>query len=224
MKNSLLVLFALSTNLLFAQNKNTIFYDSLGHVTTWEEHWAQVVTGRYKSIYDKPGNRKTLVRMTRDEFEAELRKTENRITKVLKPETNFPGFDVRDIEGNRLASEDLKGKVVVLNFWFIGCGPCEMERPSLNDLVRRYEGNQDVVFIAFAKNEKEHLIQYLQDSPLLYQVVPTEKDFIKTKFIINAYPVNIILDRDGNYFYHGTGSGVGILTILQKEIEKALKG
>lgn len=224
MRNTLIILLGLLTSELLAQNKNTIFYDSVGHVTTWEGHWAQVVTGRYKSIYNKSENKKTLVKTTREEFETELRKTEKKITKTNKLGTDFPEFDLLDVNGNRLTRTELKGKVLVLNFWFIGCSPCEMERPSLNDLTKVYADNKDVVFISFAKNDKEQLTKFLAENPILYNVVPTDKDFIKTKFEINEYPVNIILDRNGKYFYNSSASGVGILTILQRQIDKALKG
>ncbi len=224
MRKTLIFLLTLLTSGLTAQNKNTIFYDSVGQQTTFEGHWAQVVTGRYKSVYNKPENKKTLVKSTRDEFQAELRKTEKRIKKTYKLGTDFPDFDVVDINGNRLTKKELKGKVIVLNFWFIGCAPCEMERPSLNALRALYSDNKDVVFISFAKNDKEQLIRFLEDSPILYNVVATEKDFIKTKFEINAFPVNIIIAKDGKYFYNSEASGIGILTILQREIDKALKG
>jgi thiol-disulfide isomerase/thioredoxin len=223
MKNALIILLTLLTSELVAQNKNTIFYDSLGQVTTWEGHWAQVVTGRFKSIYNKSENKKTLVKATREEFEAELRKTERKITRTNKLGTDFPEFDLLDIDGNRLASAELKGKVLVLNFWFIGCSPCEMERPALNDLTKVYADNKEVVFISFAKNNKEQLTKFLSQNPVLYNVVPTDKDYIKTKFEINAYPVNIILDRNGKYFFNSSASGVGILTILQRQIDKALR-
>jgi thiol-disulfide isomerase/thioredoxin len=224
MRNTLILLLTLLTSGIVAQNKNTIFYDSVGRLTTFEGHWAQVVTGRYKSVYNKSDNKKTLVKTTKDEFETELRKTEKRITKTYKLGTDFPEFDVYDLNDKRLTTKELKGKVIVLNFWFIGCSPCEMERPSLNDLTKLYTDNKDVVFVSFAKNDKEQLINFLKDSPILYNVVPTDKDFIKNRFEINEYPVNIIIDRNGKYFFNSSASGIGILTILQRQIDKALKG
>lgn len=223
MKTTLIILLSLFTNGLVAQNKNTIFYDSVGQITTWEVHWAQVITGRYKSIYNKSENKKTLVKTTKEEFETELRKTEKKITRKDKLGTDFPDFDVIDINDNRLSKAELKGKVLVLNFWFIECSPCEMERPSLNDLTKIYTDNKDVVFISFARNDKEQLTKFLKENPILYNVVPTDKNFIMTKFEINAYPVNIIIDRDGKYFFNSAASGIGILRILQKQIDKALK-
>jgi len=220
---TLMLALALSVSAILAQNKNTIFYDSAGQVTTFEGHWAQVVDGRFKSVYNKAENAKALVRMTKGEFEIELAKTDKRIRKKHKLRTEFPDFDVIDIDGNRITKDGLKGKVVVVNFWFIGCAPCEMERPALNELQKRYEKNGDVVFIAFANNNKEQLDKFLVDHPIRYVVIPTESDFIKRVFELNSYPANIIVGKDGKFFFNSLASGIGIATILQREIDKALR-
>ncbi len=220
---TLMLALAFPATAILAQNKKTIFYDSAGKVTTFEGHWAQVVEGRYKSVYNRTENAKTLVRMTKTEFEAELARTEKRIRKTYKVGTEFPDFDVLDIDGNRITKDALKGKVIVLNFWFIGCAPCEMERPALNELQKRYAENDDVVFIAFANNNKEQLDKFLADHPIRYVVIPTEKGFVKQVFELNSYPANIVVGKDGKFFFNSLASGIGIATILQREIDKALK-
>lgn len=207
---------------LFAQNKKTIFYDSAGQVTTFEGHWAQVVTGKYKSVYNKPENKKTLVKTTPEEFKKELNNTRKRITKTAKLGTDFPDFDLTTIDGDRLTKADSKGKVIVVNFWFIGCAPCEMERPALNDLRKLYQHNPDVVFISIARNTKEQLNEFLPDNPVLYTVVPADKGYIESTFDLNQFPVNLVIDRQGKYSFNGMPTGIGIVAILQDEIEKAL--
>lgn len=63
-------------------------------------------------------------------------------------------FSAKDINGKNYSLESLKGKVIVINFWFVECKPCVMEMPELNKLVEKYE-NKDVVFLGLAINEKE---------------------------------------------------------------------
>lgn len=179
-------------------------------------------TGRFKSVYNKKANTKTLERSTEKEFQAALKATEKRITSKHRLGEDFPDFAVVDVAGNAIKKSDLIGKVVVVNFWFIGCVPCEAERPSLNELVSRYSSNPDVVFVAFARNDKEALTTYLKENPLRYQIIPTEKDYIKNTFESNSYPVNIIVDKNGHYFYNSTASGIGIATILDRQIQSAL--
>jgi thiol-disulfide isomerase/thioredoxin len=223
MKIVLTLTFAFFTLGVMAQNKKTVYYDSAGLVTTRDGHWAQVISGKYKSIYNENENKMELVRLSTEEFESALNKTESRITKTNKLGTDFPEFDEIDVNGNRLTKKEFKGKIIVINIWFIGCPPCEMERSSLNDLTKVYSDIKNVVFISFAaKNNKEQIVKYMQQRPISYNVVPMDKDFLK-KFDIHEYPVNIIVDRNGKYLYNSSGTGTGISTILQRKIDKALK-
>src|SRR5688572_27165628 len=82
-----------------------------------------------------------------------------------------PAFDVEDLEGNRYTLAGLAGKVVVLRFWFTACGACRSERAELNRVVERYQGNEDVVFLALALDSKSTLKTSLRKSPLRYAVV-----------------------------------------------------
>ncbi len=218
----ILIVFLLISETGFAQNKNTLFYDSLGQSTTWELHWSQVVTGRYRSVYNKKENNRTLFRTTDEEFAAELSKTEKRITETGKLGKPFPDFTLNDLEGNALSMASLKGKIVVVNFWFIGCGPCEMERPALNGLAHLYAGNPNVAFLSFARDTPEKLIPYLKEYPLNYRIIPTDKKFLASTFRVTSFPENTVLDREGRYVFYGSGTGIGIATILKREIDKAL--
>ena len=222
MKKLILITLGLFVTTLVLGQKNKKFYDSLGNETTFELHWSQVVGGRYKSIYDKKTNSKTLVRTTDKDFKEELSKTEKRIIKKKKLGTDFPDFIMTDIDGNTVSKRELKGKVTVINFWFVGCSPCEMERPELNGLANLYEANENVVFISFAKNDTEQLRSFLTDHPFKFKPIPTGKDEIKIKFEIDSYPVTVIVDKEGKYSFYGTGTGIGISYILKREIEFAL--
>ena len=222
MKKIILVTLVLFMTSLVWGQKNKKFYDSLGNETTFEFHWSQVVGGRYKSIYNKKTNSKTLVRATDKEFREELSKTEKRVIKKEKLGTDFPDFTMTDMDGNTIDKKDLKGKVTVINFWFVGCSPCEMERLELNGLAKLYQDNENVMFISFAQNDANQLRSFLTDHPFMFKPIPTGKDEIKTRFAVNDYPVTIIIDKNGKLF-NGSGTGIGISYILKREIESALK-
>ena len=64
---------------------------------------------------------------------------------------NAPVFSVKDIQGNKKSLNSLKGKIIILNFWFIECKPCVREMPELNNLVKKYK-NDNVEFIGFSGN------------------------------------------------------------------------
>lgn len=222
MKTLLVVTLVLCSLVLTAQKKPPVLYDTLGNITTYELHFAATVFGRHKSVHDKKQNKRTLVRTTHEEFQKELTKTGKRIAVPKKKGLDMADFELEDLNGNRVTSGQLAGKVVVINLWFIGCAPCEMERPALNKLREMYKGREDVVFLAFARNTGEELIPYLKDSPIAYNVLPAGKDYIKTAFEVNQYPVNLVVDKKGKYFFYGLGTGIGIIDIMRKQIDLAL--
>lgn len=109
--------------------------------------------------------------------------------------TSAEDFEVEDLNGNIVSLESLKGKVVVLNFWFIGCAPCIKEIPGLNQLVASYD-EEDVVFIAFALDEAESLKQFLAETTFDYQIIP-ESIVQSSLYKVQSYPTHAIIDKQG---------------------------
>lgn len=114
-----------------------------------------------------------------------------------------PKFEIKNLKGETLSLARLKGKVVVINFWFIGCAPCRVEIPGLNALTEEFK-EDDVVFIAFALDEAQNLKAFIKDHPFTYQIVP-ESQAIAQNYGVQAYPTHIILNREGKIEYRLTG-------------------
>jgi peroxiredoxin len=106
-----------------------------------------------------------------------------------------PGFEVKALDGKTLRLADLKGKVVVLNFWYISCPPCQVEIPGLNKLVDEFSG-QDVVFIGFALDKPEELRSFLKEFAFKYQIV-AEASAIRSLFGVSAFPTHVIINKQG---------------------------
>lgn len=107
-----------------------------------------------------------------------------------------PQFDVTSLTGEHLKLSDLKGKVVVINFWYSFCPPCVAEMPALNNLVRDY-AERDVVFIAFAKDDRESLLRFLQSKKFDYKLVSGEYDMTDKYCLLSGMPMNLVLDKNG---------------------------
>jgi thiol-disulfide isomerase/thioredoxin len=206
----------------YSQNKNITFLNNKGDTTTFELHHAFQVSGKYKSVYDRKTNTRSLIPYPAGEFEKELAKTERKTVLKDKLGDDFPEFEVIDINGVKYSMPELKGKVIVVNFWFIGCAPCEMERPELNDIYTSFKDNPDVVFLSFARNNKEQLNKFLAKRPFLYPVVPLDEE-LTVKFDIKGYPQNQIIGRDGKYLFNSNAAGIGSGVIIRREIERALR-
>ena len=114
-----------------------------------------------------------------------------------------PDFDVKTLEGEKIRLSDLAGKVVVLNFWFIGCAPCRVEMSGLNELKEELTG-KDVVFIAFALDSAEALKKFLETTVFKYLVIPKAGE-IAELYGAEAYPTHIIINKKGEIEYRLTG-------------------
>jgi len=114
-------------------------------------------------------------------------------------------FSARDMSGKMVSIADLRGKVVVLNLWFINCPNCLEEIKLLNQLVKDYRNNKDVVFIAPAASPQRDLESFLKKNPFDYQVLPDSIMMILMKFgtpdkngeINVPFPMHYVIGRDG---------------------------
>lgn len=147
-------------------------------------------------------------------------RAQNPFQTTYKVGDQAPAFDVQDLDGATLTLDSLRGKVVVLNFWFIACPPCRSEMPVLNDLVHKYQ-DRDVVFIAFAADPPEALREFLESHRLLYRVVPDATP-IAERFGVRGAPTHMIIDSEGRFGEILYGAIVDVETQLEEPIETLL--
>ena len=133
-----------------------------------------------------------------------------------------PDFNVTDIYGNSFTLDQLSGKVVVMNFWFVACPPCIKEIPELNELVNSYSNNSDVVFLAFAKDTEDLLGKFLAHTAFDYAIIPNSKDIAK-RYDINEYPTHVIIDKNGMVRFSSTGFKEESINELKSKINNYLK-
>jgi len=109
---------------------------------------------------------------------------------------SVPDFRYKPMGGDSSSSSSFKGKILVLNFWFIGCHPCLAEMPGLNKLVKNYDSG-DVVFLAITwENEVRIREDFLSAHKLDFTIIPDALSIIQ-KIMAFGYPTTYIIDREG---------------------------
>ncbi len=122
------------------------------------------------------------------------------LAKIPQEGTRSPEFSVRTLDGKTASLESLKGKVVVLNFWFIACAYCRAMQPKLNDFKSKFAGDEKVVFLAIAPDPIPELRQYLAKEKFDFlQVGDAERSLSSFRF--TGYPKNIVLSKTGEIVY-----------------------
>jgi peroxiredoxin len=111
--------------------------------------------------------------------------------------TAFPKFSFKDLNGNIVSNETMKGKIIVIKCWYIHCTPCIREFPQVNRLVEEYKDRKDILFISLAEDSPEQLKAFLARKPLSYSVIPDMKIYMNETLDLNAFPTHFILNKEG---------------------------
>ena len=133
-----------------------------------------------------------------------------------------PDFMMTDINGKTISSENTKGKVVVLNFWFTSCKPCVSEIPELNEVYEKYKKDTNVIFTSITFDKQDKVNSFLKKYPIKYPVVSDAKE-ICDLFKITGYPTNIVIDKNGKYFDYISGGFPQIGHHISNSIQNALE-
>jgi thiol-disulfide isomerase/thioredoxin len=136
---------------------------------------------------------------------------------------------LKDLQGKDVKVSDLKGKVVLLDFWATWCGPCKIEIPWLIEFQKKY-GPQGFTIVGVdidPENKKEgYVAHYLetaryevngQKEPINYPVV-TGEESLGDKFGLDGYPTGVLISRDGRLVKITSG------LVSKDEIAKDIEG
>jgi thiol-disulfide isomerase/thioredoxin len=115
----------------------------------------------------------------------------------------FPAFTASN-QGVPVSNDLLKGKVVVINFWFESCQPCMAEMPMLNEINGKFKDNKDFLFVSFTADKKESIQRVKDKYGITFQILSTNQKECDRLNVGRAYPATIILDKTGAIKYlHG---------------------
>lgn len=109
-----------------------------------------------------------------------------------------PEFTLTTFDGKTYTTENLAGKVVVLNFWASWCKPCEQEADELEEAWRYYQPRGDVLFlgVAWTDTDKKSL-EYMQKFGITYPNGPDLGTRLAQRYRITGVPETYVIDQNG---------------------------
>lgn len=121
-----------------------------------------------------------------------------------------PDFTLTDANGKAVTLSDLRGQVVMINFWASWCGPCRQEMPLLEQIHQRYER---LGFTLLGVNVEENSADgqaFLKERPVSFPVLYDPENGISELYEVVAMPSTVLIDRQGNirYLHHGYKPGL----------------
>ena len=126
---------------------------------------------------------------------------------VVKPGEPAPNFQLRDLNGRVVALSDLRGKVVLLNFWATWCGPCRVEMPAMERLYRAYD-RKDFEILAVSTDAQGVAVTrpFQQENKLTFPILHDADFRVGLSYGARTLPMTFMVDREGIVRQHIFGA------------------
>lgn len=134
-----------------------------------------------------------------------------------------PDFTLIDLDGKKVTLSDLKGKVVVIDFWATWCKPCISSFPGMQATIEKYKSDKDVVFLFIdtweqSPNYRSEVEYFIKNNGYNFQVLFDEmqdpQKSVTTAYDVKGIPNKVIIDKEGFIRLQSAGSGRNIEQII----------
>jgi len=107
-----------------------------------------------------------------------------------------PQFTLHDLKGAEWSLQDLRGKVVLVNFWATWCPPCRKEMPDMEALYQRF-ASRGLVILGVSDEEAATVQKFLDQQKYTYPILLDPGRKVNTLFSVQGIPKSFLYDRDG---------------------------
>ncbi|HJQ68121.1 MAG TPA: redoxin domain-containing protein [Blastocatellia bacterium] len=131
-----------------------------------------------------------------DEIDAADRKSKVLADRVKEPK-QMSAFKLKTLGGKMLSSADLKGRVVVINYWGIWCGWCVEEMPEFQELYKKYKDDKEVMILTINNDRNPADVpKWMQKNKYDFNVL-FDDGYVDAKAVIQGFPTTWFVDKEG---------------------------
>ena len=134
-----------------------------------------------------------------------------------------PDFTLKSNSGKNIKLSELRGQVVMINFWASWCGPCRQEMPLLEQLYKKYKPMGFTLLGVNVEENSNDAIKWLKGMEVSFPILFDNESKVSDGYNVSAMPTTLIIDRDGNMRYYHRGYMPGTEDEYQQQIRALLK-
>ncbi|HHI92485.1 MAG TPA: TlpA family protein disulfide reductase [Gammaproteobacteria bacterium] len=134
-----------------------------------------------------------------------------------------PDFTLKSRSGENVKLSELRGEVVMINFWASWCAPCRQEMPLLEDIYKKYS---DLGFVLLGVNVEEDsskAADLLREIPVSFPILYDNTNEVTKLYKVVAMPSTVMVDRNGTVRYLHRGYLPGYEEEYIKQIKELIK-
>ncbi|MDD5543769.1 MAG: TlpA disulfide reductase family protein [Acidobacteriia bacterium] len=132
-----------------------------------------------------------------------------------------PDFTAKNLDGKDVKLSDFRGKVVLVNFWAVWCGPCNVEVPELVDLYNMYRDKGFVVLGISDNSDLKDIKSFVTEKRMGYPIV-IDPGEISDEYNVTGFPTSFLLDRNGNIVQEYPGYSPSLMKKVALQIQKLI--
>ena len=134
-----------------------------------------------------------------------------------------PDFTLRGADGRNVRLDELRGQVVLVNFWATWCGPCREEMPRLDVLYQKYHKSGFVLLGVNVDDDPHTALATAAKLGVSFPVLLDTDKKVSKLYDLNTMPSTIVIDRDGKVRYLHRGYRTGTEGDYEQQIRELLK-
>ena len=134
-----------------------------------------------------------------------------------------PDFTLRGADGRNVRLDELRGQVVLVNFWATWCGPCREEMPRLETLYEKYRKSGFVLLGVNVDDDPHVALATASKLNVSFPVLLDTEKKVSKLYDLNTMPSTIVIDRDGKVRFLHRGYRAGTETDYEQQIRGLLK-
>jgi peroxiredoxin len=228
----------LVNNKFFIKKDSLMEYGRLGYIKTMKKGASEE---EYNSLHAKFGNiigdKEFIMRIelrTEEELAEQKRIAPKKRSEKKAPNKDFllsvndkaNNFTVNMIDGQEITLKNLKGKVILLNFWATWCAPCLMEFSEIPEKILTPFSDKNFIFIPIAIGQKKETVsnkmKQLKKYGIDFNVGYDTDARIWDQYAQGSIPKNFLIDKKGIVQFVSTGNSEGNVDKIALEIKKLL--
>ena len=134
-----------------------------------------------------------------------------------------PDFTLKSNNGENVRLSELRGEVVLINFWASWCGPCRQEMPILSELHDKYKAMGFTVLAVNVEENSSEARKLLKEMPVSFPVLFDNDSTVSKQYDVVAMPSTVLVDRNGNMRYLHKGYKPGLEDTYVEQVRSLIR-
>jgi len=131
-----------------------------------------------------------------------------------------PQFSLVDLDGKIYDAEQLKGKIVIINFWATWCEFCLKELPLIENIFLNFQKDNDVQILTITQGKKDKIMDFVEEHGFVFPVLVDGQGEISYRFGVDSVPRVFVINKYGRIAAVYLGYHADIEEVLIQDIER----